>query len=362
MANHLFQIILMVGQFSFLLGEVHKYEYINMSKTWEEAKNYCQSNFTDLATVPNARFMKKLKEKTCPVEAWIGLSRKPSWTWRWSQPELVDYNLTWAKDEPNNQNGPENCARLDTEKGGPTGLKDVKCKKTHAFLCYDAKSDKLYYNDTELNWTDAQEQCRKNNTDLVSGPTQLRQAEKDFQEKQFWFGLFKDNWEWSDNSNSSYRNWETFCETKENELTCNGNCTVRQKSGKWKRTTCHETKPFICYKENVKLQMENLTWDEALQHCRRNNSDLVSIVTHDDELWIQEKARQATTDHIWLGLQYSCSLDLWFWLNDMISDEDLLESGERKCDTVVAMSREGKYKMVQKSDNKRYNFVCTVAS
>uniref|UniRef100_A0A672IZ19 C-type lectin domain-containing protein n=1 Tax=Salarias fasciatus TaxID=181472 RepID=A0A672IZ19_SALFA len=221
MQNLLLQILM--GHFFFVMGQVHQYEFIDTTKSWEEAQKYCRSNYTDLATVPNVKFMKKLQNTingTAGGEAWIGLYNKPqpTQTWRWSQPEMEMDAVPWATDEPNNKEGPDN--------------------------------------------------------------------------------------------------------------------TILQKDEK--------------------------SWDEAFRYCRKKHSDLVSIVSLEDQSWIQEKVKNASTEYVWLGLQYSCSLDLWFWLNDMISEEDLFEEGRPECDTVVAMSKEGKYKMVRKSENKKYNFICSL--
>ncbi|XP_029939091.1 secretory phospholipase A2 receptor-like [Salarias fasciatus] len=373
MQNLLLQILM--GHFFFVMGQVHQYEFIDTTKSWEEAQKYCRSNYTDLATVPNVKFMKKLQNTingTAGGEAWIGLYNKPqpTQTWRWSQPEMEMDAVPWATDEPNNKEGPENCGFISDK----VLVGDIKCSSKRKFVCYDEKQqghDKFYFSDIEVKWEDAQNECRNRsiNSELVSGNTQLDEIKIypgiNFTESEskYWIGLFQDTWRWSDNSNSSYRNWKTFCENDNPEKKCDETCAaviLEEKTGKWTQTDCSKAQPFFCYKDNTILQKDEKSWDEAFRYCRKKHSDLVSIVSLEDQSWIQEKVKNASTEYVWLGLQYSCSLDLWFWLNDMISEEDLFEEGRPECDTVVAMSKEGKYKMVRKSENKKYNFICSL--
>ncbi|KAA8577416.1 hypothetical protein FQN60_006993, partial [Etheostoma spectabile] len=52
---------------------------------------------------------------------------------------------------------------------------------------------------------------------------------------------------------------------------------------------------------------ENRTWEDALYYCRDLYGDLVSIANLDQQLWVQERAKMATTYYVWLGLRYTCT-------------------------------------------------------
>uniref|UniRef100_A0A3Q0S6U9 C-type lectin domain-containing protein n=1 Tax=Amphilophus citrinellus TaxID=61819 RepID=A0A3Q0S6U9_AMPCI len=66
------------------------------------------------------------------------------------------------------------------------------------------------------------------------------------------------------------------------------------------------------------LIKERKNWEEALNYCRTYHHDLVSITNPEKQELVKEKAKNATTSHVWLGLRYSCALDLWFWVNDQV--------------------------------------------
>ncbi|XP_069009637.1 L-selectin-like [Embiotoca jacksoni] len=265
----LFQLILM-AQCSFLVCQLYEYHFIEENKTWDEARSHCREKYTDLATVPDKNYMKRLRESAqIPrKDAWIGLystfKKNSSWLWHWSLPG-VEFN----------KNTSEKTFHLIGE------------KKT---------------------WREAQRYCREEYTDLVSGMKQLNNSEllKLIKPKgQWWIGLFRDTWRWSDGSNSSYRHWET---------------------DKW-----------------ILIKSEK-NWMDALDYCRKNHHDLVSITSAEEQKLVQEKAKAAETPYIWLGLRYSCPLDLWFWVNNkpVCYANYFHEDSSDECHFAVAMDSEGK--------------------
>uniref|UniRef100_A0A8C9SPZ3 C-type lectin domain-containing protein n=1 Tax=Scleropages formosus TaxID=113540 RepID=A0A8C9SPZ3_SCLFO len=68
----------------------------------------------------------------------------------------------------------------------------------------------VFINQSNKTWSEAQRYCRENYTDLVSV---RNQTENDLIHNMFrsgtfvWIGLYKDNWQWSDQRNSSFRYW-----------------------------------------------------------------------------------------------------------------------------------------------------------
>ncbi|XP_036002849.1 C-type mannose receptor 2-like [Fundulus heteroclitus] len=176
-------------------------------------------------------------------------------------------------------------------------------------------------------WQKAQSYCRENHTDLVSGLKQLQDGEVEEMVKSvgentaIFIGLFRDTWRWSDGSSFSFRHWNT---------------------------------------DKVILIKESKTWEEALYYCRDHHHDLVTITNLDEQRWVQEKAKNASTDYVWMGLRYTCTLDFWFWVSGKVvsyknwAPERLMDD----CDMSGAMKTGGKHQWFKRNDSEELNFIC----
>ncbi|KAL3046059.1 hypothetical protein OYC64_004132 [Pagothenia borchgrevinki] len=129
-------------------------------------------------------------------------------------------------------------------------------------------------------------------------------------------------------------------------------------NGKWSSDICTDPKPFYCYDDKVILINESKTWDEALTYCRVNHHDLVSITDRHQQRWVEKRAKMADTKFVWLGMRYTCTLDLWFWVNDRLVcfNNWARDNMDEQCGMAGVMKRDGKW--YKKDDHKKFNFIC----
>ncbi|XP_054914601.1 C-type mannose receptor 2-like [Poeciliopsis prolifica] len=248
--------------------QLYEFHYINESKNWTEAQQYCREKHTDLVTVTNMKDMKRLINMSDGdiKEAWIGLYDQTNGTrtWYWSLPgvEFNESETNWATYESNvpkepNNVGPEGQKCGIIWKDGPLSFKwgDLFCNEKNNFICYDENnsSQKYHLFSESMNWTEAQSYCREKHTDLISGLKQLKDGEEinglnvmTANSDYIFIGLFRDTWRWSDGSNFSFRHWNLQFN---NQKLNSGQCamTVFDDGGRWRNENCTERKPFICY-------------------------------------------------------------------------------------------------------------------
>nr|XP_023695242.1 macrophage mannose receptor 1-like [Paramormyrops kingsleyae] len=183
-----------------------------------------------------------------------------------------------------------------------------------------------------------------------------------------WIGLFRDTWGWSDLSNSSFRNWNIGKNNENHENDENKACALAQVSlnGTWTITPCDKKHPFVCYDDNLILVNNNMTWNEALNYCRTHHLDLASVHNEEIQYWVSRMAEKASTDHVWLGLRFSCSLNFWFWVSaenvcyknwapNNISNSDL-------CGNTGAVKSKNPHYWVSLPETEKLNFICTKKS
>ncbi|KAF4116622.1 hypothetical protein G5714_004111 [Onychostoma macrolepis] len=301
-----------------------QFEFVQMSMNCTDAQKYCRKNYSDLASIENSadvtKLLKSVNESSDVFRVWIGLMNTFRSEWKWSLGDPVFYTAqdsvfrNWASNQPNNSQ--HYCAYMSQD-----GLWcDDNCNSQRFFICYNDSSKGFTLVQQSMSWRSAQSYCRGNHTDLSSVRNQsenqqIQQLMNTGGVTAIWIGLFRDSWEWSDKSTSSFRNWAS---TEPNDNLGNEDATVLvisgERRGQWADWPCNTLFPFVCQEDQFILIKQNLSWSEAMTYCRQNHVDLVSVPSPQIEQRVMSAARRASTTAVWMGLHHYCSMNMWLWL------------------------------------------------
>ncbi|XP_041573685.2 P-selectin isoform X5 [Taeniopygia guttata] len=110
--------------------------------TWEQARNFCQTFFTDLVAIQNQQEIEYLN-KSLPYHGryyWIGIRKLGStWTWVGTQKALSKEAENWAEGEPNNRRSNQDCVEIYIQRPQQSGKwNDEPCNRKKKALCYRA--------------------------------------------------------------------------------------------------------------------------------------------------------------------------------------------------------------------------------
>ncbi|XP_067256431.1 macrophage mannose receptor 1-like isoform X1 [Chanodichthys erythropterus] len=362
MEQTLYFILLLIALCSVSECVQRQYHFINVKKSWTEAQRYCRENYTDLATVDNMNDMNELKKTVNDGRVWIGLQKTSVDKWQWSSGDPALY-LNWGPAQPNN--GEERCAVIMSGQWG-----DWSCGHIFTFICSSSNNGLVFVNQMK-NWREAQSYCRQNHIDLVSvrNQNESQQLQKFINDNHIsgnvWIGLFRDSWQWSDQSNSSFRYWRSG---EPNNSGGTENCAVMDPNaqGQWIDASCNREFPFVCHEEKLILIKENLTWSEALRYCRQNHVDLVSVHSEEIQRDVMNVVKQASTEEVWLGLHNYCSMNMWLWLSGEIvcyqnwapgngTEPEDCRLEKRK----GAVQSGGDQRWISRPETDRLNFICS---
>ncbi|XP_050987324.1 C-type mannose receptor 2 isoform X2 [Labeo rohita] len=402
-----FFLLVVFGLLSFTSSQIsHQYHVINVRKNWTEAQRFCREMYTDLAPVNNEDEMNSLFKTITDnsYDVYIGLYRGQVFRWRWTLPDSLNNEKTfqnWKNNEPDENNNVA-CAAMDNN---GKWFSD-SCNTQKQFVCFNANKTYVLI-ERSKSWRDAQEYCTTFHTDLVNIRTNSENKDiKDIAKNDVWIGLFKDSWSWSDQSNSSFRFWNSS-QLSNNRRDRDCVTVMVNQTGKWNDVYCNTTQPFICYgdlksqsttkaatpipattnteggntstqstqtlttgpeQDNLILVRENLTWSEALTYCRKHHIDLVSIHSGELQNRAARKAIQASTSYVWLGLRYTCKFNFWFWIKNRETGcyqnwaSGHGPHGYEECGLSGAMESTGRHRWVGKPESERLNFICQICT
>ncbi|KAK6470005.1 macrophage mannose receptor 1-like, partial [Huso huso] len=241
-----------------------------------------------------------------------------------------------------------------------------------------------------------QQYCREHHTDLVSvkNEDENNKIKEKANGTAVWIGLFNNPWKWSDGGvNYTLQNLsEKQPDNHEGKKKC---VTIQNKNDsntlKLNDGPCSTEYPFLCYDDkepclilehkNIRkftnerrpfspscsygkklfLVNENKTWEEAVEYCRSNHTDLVSIESEQEHNRVSQEANKSSSSHVWLGLLQSCTFGFWYWVDgaqscyDNWAPEPRCQSGYNQCGVMTARNDS---KWTEKPCTERFNFIC----
>ncbi|KAF3686205.1 Macrophage mannose receptor 1 [Channa argus] len=219
----------------------HKYIFINQSKTWSDAQQYCRKLYNDLAIIKYNYLDSAVNEQDFPL--WTGLYRDGT-TWKWST-GLSDYT-NWA---PNQEGDNGDCVAIYSLK---KTLTTQNCSDRYPFICV---KDNLVLVKKNKTWKEALEYCktftsRNNNSyQLVSVQpgeehnyvmSKVTEADTD----EVWTGLrfLAGNWFWINGADMMFSDLPTRPVPWQH---CGA--FSKNNTGTLETRDCLDIKNFLCY-------------------------------------------------------------------------------------------------------------------
>ncbi|RXN19510.1 segment polarity dishevelled -like protein [Labeo rohita] len=258
---------------------------VKENKTWQEAKQHCETNHAGLAIISNEKENNITRAVVETGSAWIGLATVQQdshlkETWR-----LVGVNKSVTFSRWFSQLF---CAVIDWR-----GFwHDRVCFEEHQFICFRHGNYSLELVNESKVWKEAQSHCKQLNMSLVIVKTEaeltalvvyIQSLHRSFVDNlYFWIGLYNNPWSWSDYQ-SMIQYWNRLqpdnLSFKNRTIAPAFQACGALKDGELFDESCNDPLPFFCMAtvRSMILVSEPRSWLEALKHCRDKYVDLVSL-------------------------------------------------------------------------------------
>ncbi|XP_067829860.1 macrophage mannose receptor 1-like [Heptranchias perlo] len=269
------------------------YHKVELEKTWPDARDYCLTHHTDLLSIRNLQDSLATTPMFQQIKlGWCGLynDKQTDNGWKWANGDEVSYT-NWKPGNPYRFRiiSPV-CVYVEEGQWS-----DAPCRFLFPFICYtellqnpnppsfspfdfgkfsvqdeqnpipllSAKDSFLgpqifqlpdreyFFIKKEKTWSEAQDYCRTQYTDLVSirhVAENNRTARLLKEDAPAWIGLFNEHqseygWMWTNGDVAKFLNWDNFYPMDFGTMSV---CVIMLNS-RWKDVPCDFTFPFICY-------------------------------------------------------------------------------------------------------------------
>ncbi|XP_077430643.1 uncharacterized protein LOC144057219 isoform X2 [Vanacampus margaritifer] len=301
------------------------YIFVANTKSWRDAQKHCRDLSLDLVSVGSAAENKEVQNVSAAQNVWIGLFRD---SWRWSDGSESSFRY-WKPQQPNYREDRDCVAAIFKDDGQWNNL---KCSSQRTFVCQGSSK------------VPATTQTSTNETlpTTVTTPP--------------------------NNSTSGVVPFNSTAATSTQQSNTGGVSAATTQAGTRNTTQSSTVTPAgsspPLTSGNLILIRENMTWMEALSYCRQHYLDLVFITGQSTQDQVAQMAQNATSSHIWLGLRYTCTFDLWFWSGSSADCYQNWAPGQGppehvyECGVTGAMVTTGGQHWVGLSETQQLNFIC----
>ncbi|KAJ8245309.1 hypothetical protein GJAV_G00269410 [Gymnothorax javanicus] len=339
---------------SALAGHYERALNLTGHMNWSAAQQLCRETYTDLVTVQSEEELNKVANVTTDeFLLWIGLRYRNDP--KWSNGD----NVTYRNDTPEIGQKKPYCISMSA--GGL--WESVNCTESKPFMCYkEGDSDQKYsLIKKPRSWCDAQRYCRSHYTDLVSIKDEMQNGaviQAAGPQDSFWIGLMHTDREWSDGT--CVTEWESGL-----GIGAESCVYVNKWDAKINPRSCEQPAAGICYKDQIHLIREKLSWTDARDHCIHHYEGMLRIESPEDQLLVQaELEKRGATGHVWLGLRQNCYFGFWIWANGLSVGWSNWEGGSQPQQRLshicgaMATSGPGKFKWSDQNCFLKNYFLC----
>ncbi|XP_064597162.1 LOW QUALITY PROTEIN: macrophage mannose receptor 1-like [Liolophura sinensis] len=352
--------------------------------TWSQAYDYCRAHGTNGSLVEinsplEQSFMNKLLnelKESGVRQMWIGLMDDEAGGVTYGSGAAIGSYKNWDK-APSDTPNKFDCGMIYTgDKQGKWSL-TTSCFQLRPFICQlptnvpvqavtTPKPEMscepgwalymnqcLLFNDTVLDWMEAQHACQGQSGRLVSVQDESKQSfiNGRISSAVMWTGLNdrseEGSFNWADGTMTTFTNWYSGYPHKKGEMNCVGMVSESGHAGQWKDLACNAKHGFICQKpalingvtpapgstpttltwsarcgpnweEDINLgfcysfQDRPLSWLDAGQWCSQNGGQLASITTIQEQYFIAGRARSMSSFAVWIGANDRDD-NRWMW-------------------------------------------------